>query len=310
MLAHLLRRLYLLQVLGGVLLGAWVGTWVDIWQTHLTWPLVLLALVGAVLLPLTLHVLVIACLMIVSWQPHANWLWWRAFWGELVASLQIFWFHLPMAMSKPHVLPAYPAASLGRQAGMPVVLVHGFICNHRVWDTLSVALRQAGHPVLALDLEPLFGSIDLYVPLIAQGVQELLRQTDAHQVVLVGHSMGGLAIRAWLRDHGSARVARVITLGTPHVGTPSACWVSTLPNAAQMVQHSAWLANLQRFEPPDIRALMHIAVSLQDNVVYPASEQILSGVTVQFFEGMGHLQLCQSPTVIDWVTGCCADCPV
>jgi triacylglycerol esterase/lipase EstA (alpha/beta hydrolase family) len=38
--------------------------------------------------------------------------------------------------------------------------------------------------------------------------------------VIVAHSMGGLATRAWLRAFSAdARVHRVITLGTPHGGT-------------------------------------------------------------------------------------------
>eukprot|EP01035_Chromulina_nebulosa_P009829 gene9830-13259_t len=38
--------------------------------------------------------------------------------------------------------------------------------------------------------------------------------------VLLCHSMGGLAVRAWLRAHqADGRVHRVLTLGTPHGGT-------------------------------------------------------------------------------------------
>ncbi len=40
--------------------------------------------------------------------------------------------------------------------------------------------------------------------------------TGASQVVLVGHSMGGLVARAYLRRYGGAKVRRLITIGTPH----------------------------------------------------------------------------------------------
>jgi pimeloyl-ACP methyl ester carboxylesterase len=42
-------------------------------------------------------------------------------------------------------------------------------------------------------------------------------------VVLIGHSMGGLVARyAALGDRTVTRIARIITLGTPHLGTPAA----------------------------------------------------------------------------------------
>lgn len=54
-------------------------------------------------------------------------------------------------------------------------------------------------------------------------VQHVLRQTGADRVILVGYSMGGLAARAYLvkrlTDH---HVKRLITIGTPHLGSPFA----------------------------------------------------------------------------------------
>ncbi|HEY5580979.1 MAG TPA: hypothetical protein VIK56_07435 [Rhodoferax sp.] len=46
---------------------------------------------------------------------------------------------------------------------------------------------------------------------------ELCRQTGAAKVALIGHSMSGVVIRAWMRAYGSARVARVITQGAEPV---------------------------------------------------------------------------------------------
>ena len=69
-------------------------------------------------------------------------------------------------------------------------------------------------------------------------INEVLNFTSAKKVILVGHSMGGLAIREYLQrkdDKGKRRwwvdpdtenghkVARVVTIGTPHLGSNS--WV-------------------------------------------------------------------------------------
>jgi pimeloyl-ACP methyl ester carboxylesterase len=196
-----------------------------------------------------------------------------------------------------------PTAANASPAGIPVILVHGYICNHRVWDNMAQALRQAGHPVLAIDLEPLFTSIDDYAAVIEHAVATLLTQTDSVKVALVGHSMGGLAIRAWLRTASANRqgqVTRIITLGTPHQGTQIVRASATL-NGTQMLWHSPWLAELAHNETMTQRALMRIALTRQDQVVYPQREQVLDGAQVTEFEGLGHLELCLAPQVIDWV---------
>jgi len=117
---------------------------------------------------------------------------------------------------------------------------------------------------------------------------------------LVGHSMGGLAIRAWLRTHGSERVARVLTLGTPHVGTQIPQHIKT-PNGIQMTWGSEWLDTLTGAETAAIHRLFHIALTPQDNIVYPQRAQVLPNVTATVFEGIGHLQMCLDPMVIEWL---------
>ncbi len=44
-------------------------------------------------------------------------------------------------------------------------------------------------------------------------------KTKASKVILVGHSMGGLAIREYLRSYYNDDVAKVVTIGTPHLGS-------------------------------------------------------------------------------------------
>lgn len=221
--------------------------------------------------------------------------WWRAWWGEVRASTRVFLLRMPWRQRSPAVLPA-----LGFAAGPPVLLVHGYLCNHRVWDDLAPVLREAGHPVLGVDLEPLFTSIDNYAPLVEQAVQRLCRETGAPRVLLLGHSMGGLAIRAWLRVHGAQRMAGVVTLGTPHWGTRIPQHVHT-PNGRQMAWNSDWVQQLASGETPQLRARMAIAITPQDNIVFPQRAQVLEGAQVHEFEGRGHLQLCRDGEVADWV---------
>jgi pimeloyl-ACP methyl ester carboxylesterase len=295
MLASLLRRIYLIQLFCGALLGAYAARQLGQSGAN-TLPLVLL---GTLLLPLLMQFGVICVSMVQSRPKQAGPLWWRAFGGEFLAALRVYWLQMPWAAKKPGVcLPELPRQT--QPGRLPVLLVHGYICNYRVWDKIVKALQQAGHPVLAITLEPLFASIDEYTPHIQQAVRQLQQATGAVQVALVGHSMGGLVIRAWLRQYGSADVDRIITLGTPHQGTQMASWSPTA-NAAQMAWHSPWLQRLQASETPARRQLMHIALTRHDNIVYPQREQVLTHANVTEFSGLGHLELCLDGRVIQWL---------
>lgn len=293
MLAKLLRRLLVTQLLVGAVLG-----WFFSDQSDLGYGLIPLA---AMLAPLAISLILIVSYAIKSRTPGHSALWWRSIIGEYGACCRVYLLQQPWAKK-----PTLMTPLSGTPLKIPVVLVHGYLCNHRVWDTMAEQLRQAGHPVLAVDLEPLFTSIDRYAPIIEETVNELCRQAGTEQVALVGHSMGGLAIRAWLRSCGTKRVARIITLGTPHQGTQIDPHPKT-PNGQQMAWKSDWLTALEANESPESRSLMHLAITPQDSIVYPQLDQVLAHAKVELFPGLGHLELCQSPRVRAWVVQQLAD---
>jgi hypothetical protein len=113
--------------------------------------------------------------------------------------------------------------------------------------------------------------------------------------------MGGLAIRAWMRKHGTERAAIALTLGTPHVGTRIPQHMPT-KNGAQMAWDSDWLKALAESETEATRNLFRIALTPQDNIVYPQRAQVLPGVEPVIFEGIGHVQMCLDGAVIKWVS--------
>ncbi len=284
MLARLLKRLLLVLALTGSGLAVlWHGASGDM-------------MMGALLLPWMAVVLSTAFTMLKSRakdEPSAAF--YRAWWGETVANFQTFVLRQPWALGRPAMLPATDGTPQ-----VPVLLVHGYVCNHRLWDDVATHLRARGHAVLAVNLEPLFTSIDGYADSIEASVNALLQHSGQPKVALVGHSMGGLAIRAWMRAHGNERVARILTLGTPHAGTKAAGGSRT-PNGRQMLWNSVWLRGLAESETAGQRALMRIALTPQDNIVFPQRAQTLAGITPVVFEGLGHVQMCTAPEVIEWL---------
>ena len=288
MLARLLRN----ALLGQWLLGATVATAMVLWQgMSIGVPLLL-----TVLFPVLVTVLAITYTMVVARPGESSVAWWRALFGEIGASIVVFLLRQPWTRGQPPLLPASSTVP----AAIPVVLVHGYTCNHRLWDTVATQLRARGHTVQAVNLEPVFTSIDHYAPIVDQAVQALRTHTGQAQVALVGHSMGGLAIRAWARRYGLAHAAQLISLGTPHAGTQVPQHLSS-PNGRQMMWGSEWLQALRAQETEALRSRFSIALTAQDNIVYPQRAQVLEGVPATVFEGIGHLQMCLHQPVIDWL---------
>ena len=112
-----------------------------------------------------------------------------------------------------------------------------------------VLVAEQGSPVIAVNLEPMLGSIDDYVATLDEAVTRLTAATGLPPLV-VAHSMGGLAVRAWMRavPGADARVFHVVTLGTPHHGTWLARWGHGT-NARQMRYRSPWIQALAAAEP-------------------------------------------------------------
>jgi pimeloyl-ACP methyl ester carboxylesterase len=194
----------------------------------------------------------------------------------------------------------------------PVLLLHGYGCNSGYWSHLVPRLDAAGISHASVDLEPLTGDIDGYAPLVERAVEALRTATGADKVIIVAHSMGGLVARAWMRACGSARVARVITLGTPHHGTCLAAFGLGL-NAAQMRRvaqgraardeppECAWLRALAANEDAAARALVTSIFSHHDNIIAPQTSSELPGARNLAFGGVGHVALGRNPRVLDAV---------
>jgi triacylglycerol lipase len=222
-----------------------------------------------------------------------------AWWQEVWVAPRIFCWYQPFRWQ---ALPDSSTALAPNQPQTPaVVLVHGFVCNRGFWLPWMRELRTLDIPYTSVNLEPVFGSIADYVPVIEEAVQRA-EQLTGRPPVLVCHSMGGLAARAWLA-HGSPaaqRVRQVITIGTPHHGT----WISRFsraPNGRQMRQKHEWLGALLAREAataatPHSRFVCWY--SNADNIVFPASSAMLLGADNRHVPGMAHVALAFHPRVM------------
>ena len=179
------------------------------------------------------------------------------------------------------------------QRRTPVLLVHGYCCSRASWWWLRRRLETAGWTVATITLEPVYAAIDSYVEPLAHRIDAVLDETGASQLVLVGHSMGGLVARAYLQRFGDARVKRLITLGTPHQGSRLA-ELGLGENGRQMRPGSRWLESLA-WPPAKVGPL--VIYSPHDEFVTPQHLLRLPLGKHEEIAGLGHLAMLYSPRV-------------
>lgn len=183
------------------------------------------------------------------------------------------------------------AATPGRRG---IVLVHGFFCNRALWTDWMERLLAKQRVFVSVDLEPAYGSISDYADIVEAAIKQVEHATGLAPV-LVGHSMGGLAIRAWAAKYVGMngdmnRIHRIFTLGTPHHGTAIAV-ASHGENGSQMRLKSSWLADNASRLPHSFAKHCTCYFSHCDNIVFPASTATLAGADNRHVASHAHVQL-------------------
>ena len=219
----------------------------------------------------------------------------KAWIGETLVAPRIFCGRQPF---RANAVPDNLAANSVVQGRRGVVFVHGFFCNRGFWTPWLKRLQGSGHAFVALSLEPVFGSIDDYTPQIEAAVKQVTLASGLPPV-LVCHSMGGLAARAWLRTmKAEARVHHVVTIGTPHSGTWLARFSHGL-NGMQMRLASEWQRRLDVGMPPNRHTLFTCWYSSSDNIVFPTSTATLRGADNRLIRAVAHVQMAFEPQVMN-----------
>lgn len=230
----------------------------------------------------------------------------KAWLGETLTTPKIFYWWQPF---RANAVPDQLLLPDGAHTRRGVVFIHGLFCNRGFWTPWLKQLQHTGHPFVAVNLEPIFGAIESYVPQIEDAVQRVTQATG-YPPLLVCHSMGGLVARAWLKEkQAEARVYHVVTIGTPHCGT----WLARFGrgiNSQQMRLSSDWQAQLSHGIPIDRHALFTCWYSNCDNIVFPSSAATLPGADNRLVRGIPHVKLAFVPQVMQATLALLDDTPV
>ena len=203
--------------------------------------------------------------------------------------------------------------------GRMIVLISGWAGFRASLLPLALALRQR------LERDVVRADLGFGLGCIRESAQRALREIErargrsSERVDIVAHSMGGLVASYLLKCLDRGRTIRsVVTLGTPHRGSPAVLFARALARGPlefassslrQMAPESAFLQELAGVDVPEHSQLVSIA-GLDDGIV-PALYAELPPGPRQFtcrIAGIGHLGLLFSRAAIREIEGWLSPC--
>jgi pimeloyl-ACP methyl ester carboxylesterase len=188
----------------------------------------------------------------------------------------------------------------------PVLLIHGFLGKSQgasYWSKFNRLLKAEypneyhedgdifEHPwgawegVTDAEIDRLHLSITNHVT---------LGNSRSGKVDIVAHSFGGLLIRKYIQEKGAALIGRVVTIGTPHLGTaltrlvsycnidlpgnqPSCSSRGLSTGATQMNPNGPFLANLNRTRPIRNIQTKFMSIRSERDEIVPWAQSVLFG---------------------------------
>jgi pimeloyl-ACP methyl ester carboxylesterase len=155
--------------------------------------------------------------------------------GELPAVMTVRQHHRRVDLDRAALAAAFPSAS-----GRIVVFLHGLVETERSWFHQSEPAKERTGTDFGGRLAEDYASSAIYLRYntgrhVSDNGRELVGllsalvehwPTKVTEIVLIGHSMGGLVARSALHQAQAqatpwiSRVTRLVCLGTPHTGAP------------------------------------------------------------------------------------------
>jgi triacylglycerol lipase len=203
-----------------------------------------------------------------------------------------------------------PIAGHRTAAARPVLLVHGLGATKSCWIAVARALRGRGMSVDAINYGLLATSVEQLADRLAIRVDELLAETGADKVHLIGHSLGGLIIaQAFADGHLVGHVDTVVTIGTPFGGSP---WANLCPFGTTIRALRDGSPLLRRLsEAPVPEGVRWVAFTSTLDVIVPGRRSVPghAGVRSVTVDDVGHVGMLLSRQVVNRIVAELPDHP-
>lgn len=132
-----------------------------------------------------------------------------------------------------------------------IVLLHGIKRSSKSMQKMAEHFTKAGYHVINIDYLSQTYTLDRLADDIYAQIKPFTNRAD-NKIHFVGHSMGGLVIRALVKRHRPDNLGRVVMLGTPNQGSEVADFLENNilfqsfygPAGLQLVTDQRGIANL------------------------------------------------------------------
>ena len=218
------------------------------------------------------------------------------------------------SITDPTVRPVTDAGALARGKPTrlpkpPILFVHGFNSSGSIWSTMIGRFKKDGWTAseLASFSYNSAASNATTAAVIKQKVDSIRAATGGAQVTIIGHSMGTLSARYYVRNlGGDAAVSAVVSLAGANHGTSTAIFCSfSVVSCQEMVPGSSFLSALNATDETWGAPRYATWWSPCDEVINPRDSALLAGADNMQTACITHSQLYQDATVYaqvrDWV---------
>lgn len=177
----------------------------------------------------------------------------------------------------------------------PILMVHGFLHNSSAWVYHKSILEGKTGPIYTLNLGSPFHSISHHEEKIQEKVEQIRKETGKNDLILVAHSMGGLASFNYCKENPK-HIKGFVTLGTPFEGTGMAN-LAIGQSAREMTPNSLFIqkitGNLKALATPALH------ISSQCDIIVPFKSALPKTPKGEHmgYTNAGHMSLLYSKTV-------------
>jgi len=187
--------------------------------------------------------------------------------------------------------PIGGTAPVAAATPVPIVLVHGWGASPESFAVMERRFRALGRTVVAIDL-PSENNIAN-----AKAIRDLVVANGWQKVAIVGHSMGGLSSRTWIRSYGGNKVAvTYVSLGTPQQGLIITCPLKR-SNGGQMCPTDPFMKKLNAGDPTPGPTAWTSIFSTTDGFVPTSASRLGGGTCNVSVTGPDHSALLTDPEV-------------
>lgn len=187
-------------------------------------------------------------------------------------------------------------ASGGKQSAI-VVLVHGYFCNTGFFSAFARRLRSSGWQTIRLHMLFGYNRVDAAAARLRDELHRIRHRYPGRPIVLVGHSMGGVASVSALCRY-DLPITGAVVVGAPLHGTLFGQWRLLGAPGGWRQPGIGEICRIESDQRLPIERLQCV-FSWHDNIVVPQSSARLQGVDEAPLQRVGHLEMAFSRVAHD-----------